>query len=223
MKGADAHVGQRLEAVLPGRVFNAKPALCPALCPYTTSHTYGTFSDTAAFRAYAEELGVAGAPDLAGMRFQPAAPDEGDAADRLWLFYAYLNQVAWEYDGSQGAYVRWQDNADAVLQPMPDRLTGQTLAFENVVVLFAEHVFETPTIIEINLESVGEGRGLAFRDGQMYRVTWSSPGADAPLRFTGLDGAAYGFKPGSTWFEIVGPDSNVQELELGSWKVRFYP
>ncbi|MGH2626112.1 MAG: DUF3048 domain-containing protein, partial [Anaerolineales bacterium] len=224
MKGADAHVGSRLHAALPGRVFNATSSLCPALCPYTTSHTYGTFSDTGAFRAYAEAQGAApDAPDRRGMRFDATAPETGDPAARLWIFYALLNQVEWQYDEIGGAYLRWQDNADGVLRPMPDRLTGETLAFENVVVLFAEHEFETPTIIEMDLSVGRSGPALALRDGRMIRLTWNAPRADSPLRFSGPGGEPFPFKPGSTWFEIVGLPSLVEEIEPGSWKVRFYP
>jgi hypothetical protein len=224
MKGADAHVGSRLEAALPGRVFRATSALCPALCPYTTSHTYGTFSDTSEFRLYAEAQGAApNAPDRRGMRFDSTAPEIGDPAVRLWIFYAFLNQVEWQYDVAGGVYLRWQDNADGVLAPMPDRLTGETLAFENVVVLFAEHEFETPTIIEMDLGPGRSGRALALRDGRLIPVTWNAVGADSPLRFSGPDGEAYPFKPGSTWLEIVGVPSLLEEIEPGWWKVRFYP
>lgn len=224
MKGADAHVGSRLHAALPGRVFSATSSLCPALCPYTTSHTYGTFSDTGAFRAYAEAQGAAPpAPDRTGMRFDPTAPESGDPARRLWIFYALLNQVEWQYDDAGGVYLRWQDNADGVLRPMPDRLTGETLAFENVVVLFAEHEFETPTIIEMDLGPGQSGPALALRDGRLTRVTWNAVQADSPLRFSGPDGLPYPFKPGSSWFEIVGLPSVAEETEPGSWKVRFYP
>lgn len=224
MKGADAHVGSRLEAALPGRVFSATSSLCPALCPYTTSHTHGTFSDTGEFRAYAEAQGAAPqAPDRRGMRFVSTGPEMGDSAARLWIFYAFLNQVEWQYDVAGGVYLRWQDNADAVLRPMPDRLTGETLAFENVVVLFADHEFETPTIIEMDLSSGRSGRGLALRDGRMIPVTWNAVQADVPLRFSGPDGDPYPFKPGSTWFEIVGLPSALEETAPGSWKVRFYP
>ena len=31
------------------------------------------------------------------------------------------------------------------------------------------------------------------------------------------------FKPGNTWMEIVGLGTTVEELEPGSWKIRFYP
>lgn len=224
MKGADAHVGSRLQAALPGRVFSATSALCPALCPYTTSHTYGTFSDTSEFRLYAEAQGAApDAPDRGGMRFDSTAPELGDPAARLWIFYAFQNQVEWQYDPEGGVYLRGQDHADGVLRPMPDRLTGETLAFENVVVLFAEHEFETPTIIEMDLGPGRSGPALALRDGRLIPVTWTAARADSPLRFSSSEGEPYPFKPGSTWFEIAGVPSLVEELEPGSWKVRFYP
>jgi hypothetical protein len=194
------------------------------LCQYTASHTYGTFSDTAAFSQYAAKQGVsATAPDLSGMLFDSAPPTGGLPATRLDLYYSYYNQLAWDYDSAARAYRRSQDNADAVLAPMPDRLTGETLAFENVVVLFADHVFESPTIIEINLWSQTDGRALALRDGQARWVRWASPSTDTPLQLTLETGEPYPFRPGATWWEIVGQPSTAEQAGTGEWKVRFYP
>ncbi len=224
MKGADPGVGQELNDMLPGRVFNAKPSTCPALCPETVSHTYGTFADTAAFTAYAVDQGADNRrPVLAGMQFDPSAPPGGQTANRLWLFYSNLNQVAWVFDPVRGVYLREQDNADAVLRPMPDQLTGEQLAFENVVVLFAEHTLHSPTLIEMTLWFEQGQTAWILRDGQRYEVTWAAPSADRPIRFFHADGTPFAFKPGRTWVQIVGLGARTEQLDPGLWKVRFYP
>lgn len=221
MKGADPYVYDVLEERLPERVFSATPALCPALCPYTTAYTYGTFGDTAAFSQLLKAEGVdTGAPELNGMAFQFDPPPGGEPIQELWLEYNYLNQVGWNYDPQLGSFLRSQDKADATLAPMPDKVTGEQLAFENVVVLFAGHEFESPTLIEVEVWDAQDERGYVFRDGRMYPVRWSVPSMNSPIRFE-REGEAFALKPGATWMEIFTIESDAERLEEGRWHVRF--
>ena len=82
-----------------------------------------------------------------------------------------------------------------------ENLTGEQLAFENVLVLFADHHFVKPTIIEINLMFVEEHRGLLFRDGLVFPVTWSTLRGE--LRLTDGQGNPLPLKPGQTFLEVV--------------------
>jgi len=154
-------------------------------------------------------------PSLAGLAFDPAAPAGGDSAESLRVIYNTFNQVGWEYDATQGAYLRSQDKADGsgTLYPTLEHLTGEQLAFENVLVLFADHHFVKPTIIEINLMFVEEHRGLLFRDGLVFPVTWSTLRGE--LRLTDGQGNPLPLKPGQTFLEVVSyqttwnPDSHI--------------
>jgi len=140
---------------------------------------------------------------LAGLAFAPAPPAGGDSAEFLRVIYNTFNQVGWEYDPAQGAYLRSQDKADGTgtLYPTLENLTGEQLAFENVLVLFANHHFVKPTIIEINLMFVEEHRGLLFRDGLVFPVTWSTLRGE--LRLTDGQGNPLPLKPGQTFLEVV--------------------
>lgn len=226
MKGADKSVMADLYRKLPNRVFNAKPASCPALCPYTTSHTYGTFSDTDAFSDYATEQGVDNSrPNLEGMRFDSVVPEDGKEGERLWIYYSFNNQVGWNYDQETGLYLRSQDKADGtgILYPMTDQITGQQLSFSNVVMMFAWHEYISPTLINIEMWHANDRRALVFRDGKVFECRFSMIDPDKPLSFKTADGDPFPFKPGNTWFEIVGLGSTLEELEEGYWKTRFYP
>jgi hypothetical protein len=154
-------------------------------------------------------------PSLAGLAFDAALPDGGSSAESLQVIYNTFNQVGWEYDAAQGAYLRSQDKADGsgALYPTLENLTGEQLAFENVLVLFADHHFVKPTIIEINLMFVEEHRGLLFRDGLVFPVTWST--LRGQLRLTDGQGNPLPLKPGQTFLEVVSyqttwnPDSHI--------------
>jgi len=188
-----------------------------------------------------------GEASLNGLSFQQEPPADGKEAQRIWLKYAYLNQINWRYDEETGAYLRYQDRADATtFELMTDRLTGEALAFENVVVLFANHEVVTPTIIDIDLLYMRKMPALLFRDGQMYEIFWTTKsgsyevqtGKLRPIRFIDAEGNEFPLKPGQTWVQVVQPytpyyevpDSEVfydlankKEPGSGVWAVRWYP
>jgi hypothetical protein len=222
MMRASGEVWDYLIDTLGDRVLSASPRYCPALCVENSTVT-GVYADSAALSELVESKGVDNArPQLDGMLFDVALPPDGERGDRLWMYYASLNQAAWEYDPDRGVYLRLQDNADSVLRPMPDRITGEQLAFENVVVMFVVTDVERKTLITLNFWGVEDGNALIFRDGQAYWTTFSAPSTDQPLRFYDAAHTPFAFKAGQTWFEIVSVESPVTEIEEGSWKVRHW-
>ena len=152
-------------------------------------------------------------PDaLSALTFSDSLPTGGKAGQSVWIPYSYLNQVFWRYDSPSGAYHRYQDNADAVtFTQTTDRLNGDPLTYENVVVLFADHQAKAETLIDIDLLYIKRMAALLFRDGQMYEIYWTtaneayerSTGLVRPIRFVDAQGNPFPLKPGQTWVEIV--------------------
>lgn len=142
---------------------------------------------------------------FAHFRFDPMAPGDGNPAPDLRLIFNRFAHVGWRYDPAAGSYLRLQDSADGQgqLSPQLDRLTGEPLRFQNVVVLFARHSFENVagTILEIELSFVPERYGLLFRDGVWQEIAWSSRRAE--LRLFDEEGELVPLKPGRTFFEVV--------------------
>lgn len=171
--------------------------------------------------------------NLTGNLFDPAVPAGGEPAERLWVFYNYLNQVQWDYDAASGTYLRSQDQAEVSREfvPATDRLTGEQLAFENVIVLFAQHnvLNSEGSLIDINLLYT-EYNAYLFRDGQVFPLRWNTrsgeyeqeTGSLRPIRFTDLEGNPFPLKPGSTWVQVVDTSTGFWEFEPGAWKARFY-
>ncbi len=170
-------------------------------------------------------------PYLGGMAFSSDAPSGGSPAGKLWVFYNFLNQVEWNYDPGTGAYLRSQDKADGSgkFYPATDKLTGKQLAFQNVVVMFANHVPKADTLINVDLLYT-KGRALLFRDGQVYQIYWNTyadatekkTGSLGPIKFTDANGNPVAFKPGNSFIELVSLQTTVDQLQPGSWKVRYY-
>ena len=125
----------------------------------------------------AEDTGKQLKPDaLDVMKFDSQVPQGGKPAPSLWIFYAYKNQVFWRYNPDDGSYHRWQDKADGqTFVEQTDRLNGQPLTYENVIVLFADHEVTRKYLIDIDLTYVERGKALLFRDGQMYENQLDHP------------------------------------------------
>ena len=148
---------------------------------------------------------------LEGMHFDLAPPEGGADAQSLWIYYAYKNQVVWRYN-EDGTYHRWQDNADGTtFIEQTDRLNGDPLAYENVIVLYADHKVQKKYIIDVDLLYVNRGKALLFRDGQMHEIYWTTrseeyeqtTGKLRPIRFVDADGNPFPLKPGQTWIELM--------------------
>ncbi len=171
--------------------------------------------------------------NLTGNLFDSTPPEGGRAAPDLWMFYNFLNQTLWTYNNDIGSYLRFQDQADGSgkFVPSSDRINGQQLGFENVVVLFADHsvLNSEGTLIDISLLYTYNVAYL-FRDGNMYEIYWTTENGDyerqtgllRPIRFVDKNFQPFPLKPGRTWVHIVDMTTTIQEVDPGYWKVRFY-
>jgi hypothetical protein len=225
---ADPFVYTRVVGALQDRAISESANTCPGLCRTGTGDVNSVFVDTAALTTYAiEERDVAtAAPNLDGTRFDPIAPDGGEDGLRVQVRFSSAAISDWRYDEDSGTYLRWIEAVDAAnnvsLVPLTDRLTGEQLGFSNIVVLFAAHTELKPTLhdIEILPNTFGR-RAILFRDGQKYELIWKVVGTQS-IQFFLQDGTTPApFKPGNTWFEVMGLNSHVNEVSLGEWEVEF--
>jgi hypothetical protein len=184
--------------------------------------------------AVANDNGKSNNFNYASNLFADKPPTDGAPASQINIFWANLNQAAWMYDPLYGAYLRFVDTSDkktpGVLHPDTDRLTGRQLYFENFIVFFADHKAISPTIIDIDVDIGASGNALLFRDGQQYKIKWSTKsdayekqtGKRHPIQFLNADGTPATLKPGHTWVMMVTPFSLVEEKSPGTWRIRYY-
>ncbi len=167
-----------------------------------------------------ERLAELGSPAISGHRFDPQPPAGGVPAESLWMPFAYYDQIFWRYNADDGGYHRFQDREDAEnFDEIVDRLTGQPLAIENVIVMFCDYVEYRPLLVDINMMYYNRYPALAFRDGKMYKIYWSTGNEDyekrtgklRPIRFRDAQGNPFPLKPGQTWIEMVTRESSYFE------------
>jgi hypothetical protein len=181
--------------------------------------------NTTDLTAYATKKGFNGVQNLNNIFFNLAAPAGGNPGTQAYVRYSGVIYNRWDYDASTGKYLRFSDNTDDYngnneqYAQLADRLTNQPIAFDNVVVLVVNHkVYSTDSngtpIYDIKL--VGSGDAYAFRNGQVYQVKWQRKDPDV-VSLTNVDGTPFAFKPGPTWFEVIGLQSIVKQTDQ-SWR-----
>lgn len=169
--------------------------------------------------------------NYSGHRFEPQPPAGGLDAQELLVYYHNFNQGRWQYDPVSGSYLRWTDFQDGsgVFTPALDAWTGRQLAFENVIVIFADHNIFRHLQYDITITPGLEGYAFALRDGQLYKIRWSTgnraweaqSGLLRPIHFIWPDKTDFPLKPGRTFIHIMTPYSGVTELTPGSWRALF--
>jgi Protein of unknown function (DUF3048) C-terminal domain/Protein of unknown function (DUF3048) N-terminal domain len=232
---ADALINQRFfnsdfsdRLILEGNPSPCPPTPANPMCRYEPNTYDLMLGDTAAMSADVTARGVSNErQNLDGMLFDPTAPTSGLDGKQLFVRYSGDNYTRWDYDAATGRYLRFQDNVFDTGQgeeyaPLTDRLNNQQLSAANVVVILARHEYyqQPPNeIIEIQLSD--SGTAYAFRDGQMYKVLWSRPNINSVLTLTYEDGTPFPFKPGATWFQVVGISTNAVQESTGAWRFNF--
>lgn len=192
---------------------------CPALCRYDPNGDNLLSANTAEMAAYLQGRGIDNSPqNLEGMFFQQPTPAVGEPGVQLFTRFSGAIYNRWDYDAQTGGYLRFAETQDdlsrtnEVYAPLTDRIDGAQISASNVVVILAPYIRPDPNasteVVDINLS--GSGPAYLFRDGQVFAVQWQRAEVGSVLRLADVYGQPVAFKPGRTWFEVMGQSSKVQ-------------
>ena len=204
-------------------------APCPAFCGMSTHDAIGVFANSQAISEYVNQQGLKNKkPDLPNMEFSDAAPANGQPGEKLTVLFNFYNRAEWRYDPASGKYLRWieymqnEEGEEYEMIPLTDRVTGEQLAFSNVVVIFAEYTELAPSAHEIDIWGNDRGqKAYFFRDGVLTEGVWRAKNDSDPMEFLVEDGQPYQLKPGNTWVVIMGLNSPIYETKPGIWETYF--
>jgi hypothetical protein len=232
--GADQRILNRLfNSSFSDRLVVEGSQNCPPMCRVDPNRFNYLVTNTAELSKFALNKNINNSrPTLNGMSFDPQAPNGGDPGQRVYVRFNFNDYNRWDYDAKSASYLRFQDSADdngggEQYVPLMDKLTNQQISADNVVVLLVSHEYAFNThagageIVQINLS--GTGTAYAFRDGKAYKATWHADSGKV-LYLTNADGSAYQYKPGNTWYQIVGLNSKVENQlpgELQGYRFTF--
>lgn len=233
--GADYRINARLlysdysdRLVLEGRMNLCPPTPEFPMCRHDPNGYDFLLGGTKQIHQYISTEGVNDSrQNLDGMSFRMDLPAGGKAGEVVTTHYSIDTYNRWKYDPQTGSYLRYQDNLlldqgqEEEFAPLMDQLTEKQVSADNVVVLMVPHSYylKSPEIIEINF--TGSGPAYAFRDGMVYEVQWNHPNPEGVLYLTLPDGSRYPFKPGNTWFQVVGQYSFVTQPAPNEWRFMF--
>jgi hypothetical protein len=214
--------------ILEGQRADCPPTAQSPMCRYDPSGSDFLLGSTKSMTEYAKNKGVTTeGMDLTGMYFTALAPSGGQPANQVSLRYSGDDYVRWDFDTASGKYLRFQDNVYDQGQgeeyaPLIDRVNNQQASAENVVVLYVRHeYFRQPPGEIVDILLSGTGKAVAFRDGQAYQVNWNRANINSILTLTQADGSPFPFKPGKTWFQVVGQTSTSTQPTTDSWRFQF--
>lgn len=225
----DERVRERLyESDFAERLIVEWQAECPALCRPDPVTNY-LIADTAAVRAYVREQDLSDErQDLEGMRFQAQIPDGGQSVSRVFAWYSAVIYNRWDYDPPSGRYYRYVDVENAIegqpeeYRPLRDALGDIPISADNVVILLMPHTFYSVSPEIIEMQFYGSGPAFAFRDGQAYELEWVRENESGLYSLYTNGGIEYSFKPGTTWFEVMGLSTRIdQDDETWRFEMRF--
>jgi hypothetical protein len=229
---ADADTDTVLTTTLGNYAISYLEAECPVFCGEETHDAIGVYANSAEITKYVNAQGWANSKaDLHGMVFSDTPPVDMKKADQATILFNAYNRADWRYDSATGKYLRWiehvpDETAEPLeweMVPLVDKVTGNQLAFSNVVVIFAPYTELAPSSHEIAMW--GNKNGLPaylFRDGGMVSGEWVTSNDSDPMQFINPDGTPMAFKPGNTWIAIMGLSSTFRETQPGYWESFFF-
>jgi len=207
--------------------------LCPPtdttpLCRFDPNGYDLLLGGTEEIHAFAQSQGVDDTrQNLDGMLFKMQVPPAGKSTEQITVRYSGDSYNRWDYDPTSGRYLHSQDNVydeggGEEFAPLIDRVSNEQVAAENVVILLMTHsYYRKPPSEIVDIQFQGTGKAYAFRDGKAYELQWNIPSPGSMIALTLADGSPYTFKPGKTWFQIMGQYSTVTEPVTGSWRIDF--
>jgi hypothetical protein len=200
------------------RVLIEHPGTCPAICRYDPNGKNYLMTDLSAMGNYLSRLGVDNSrQDLNGMVFDAEIQQGGEPAEQVFAKFSAAVYNRWDYDPGSGRYLRFADIDNARLisdekyEPLVDQNTGQQIGVENVVVVLAEYelLIQTAQSEVFDVALTGSGMAYLLRDGRLYNVRWQREDINSPLTLVDLNGVSFPYKPGQTWFEVMGLHTDI--------------
>ena len=178
---------------------------------YASEHTL--FSSGEKILAYAQQRGVKTALDAEktyGMVFDDEKVIAGKDAKKVTVYFnmggkpgSYTKSTAFTYDAKTKLYEAAQHGGDYI-----DGNTKETVAFRNVVVLYANTSMQSNNY-HLTIDTTGTGTGRFVCNGQMVEINWSRKTVNDPFTFTLKNGDPVTFGVGATYIGIVPTNATV--------------
>ena len=116
-------------------------------------------------------------------------------------YSSYSYKVEYKYNREENIYERFQGGKE-----FESRDVGQIKA-KNVIVQYVKTSLEDES--RLQMETIGEGKAVVFRDGLALEATWEKEARNQRTKFYDMTGEEIQFNPGQTWIQIVPTDREI--------------
>lgn len=164
---------------------------------------HNLYTSIPAIRKRLTARGIERPVTLSGLAFSEETPAGGVPAGRADIPLPPSSAVAWTWDPEAFAYRRWVQG-----RPYTDAETGEQVACENVIVIYAKHwmtniVEDANGATAIGIALKGGGRAQILRDGLVYEGFWWRKEAKMLFQFIDADGNDIPLRPGHSWIQFL--------------------
>lgn len=163
-------------------------------------------------------------PELPGISFKEVPDSESLPADVVRIRFSGSMYNRWDYDPSTQRYYRSSEVVSGMNEdyaPLYDRGNGEQIAADNLVVIFTRYN-QVPDFNEVfDVPLAGSGTAYGIRNGQIFELVWARNESGGMFTLSNKDGTPYSFKPGNTWFSILGSQSKITQKER-NWQFTMY-
>ncbi len=120
--------------------------------------------------------------------------------------YGRLYEARWKYDAGENRYLRYQNGE------LFTTAHGEWIWADNVVVIETE-IEVIDAIGRRHIETISEGDGLLFKNGERIEITWSKESPEDRIKFLEKEtGEEIAVNVGKTWIEVL-PDLERVQVE----------
>jgi len=198
------------------RLVVESPYSCPSLCRGEGGYLFANTSTLAPFLKQARMDNTR--PNLDGMVFQARIPAGGEEVSQVYVRFSASVYNRWDYDDVSGKYLRFSDTKNDLdgtgeaYAALTDKVTGKPIAADNVVVLMVPYslLVKTDSSEVWDAAMLGQGSAYVARDGRWYTMRWQRLTTNDVVSLIDEKGQPFAFKPGQTWFEVVGAASTLK-------------
>lgn len=140
-------------------------------------------------------------------KFEKVSTKSGSVTKISYDFWSGYNQysVSWDYDAQNNLFLRNLAGVEDL-----DLNNQERIGAANVVVLKTTEKGPIDELKHMLYTTIGTGKALIFKNGDVVEANWSKPSRISELRFTDAKGNEIEMARGLTWISVVGLGNEVK-------------
>jgi len=138
--------------------------------------------------------------------FEKEPAPKGNISSISYDFWSGYNQysVSWEYDSQQSRFLRTMGGEKHV-----DLNDNERIAVANVIILKTTEKGPVNELKHMLYETVGKGKALIFKHGDVIEANWSKLTRTSQISFTNANGLPVELARGPVWISVLGLGNDV--------------